>query len=188
MLLVKANMLKFYRTPRISVATPDRFDFLRRKFSAFFNHSDISVPSGGLACVSPARGRMSDELVQGSQENLSRTEQFLLVTDGLPVAMSASAELVATSTSVGPRIRNNNDARVIVLGCGLAGLRCANLLINKHNFAKEQVVLLEASERIGGRIRINTSFVDEFSVSVSGLSCPFVPGFPLVKKYLRACL
>lgn len=58
---------------------------------------------------------------------------------------------------------------MIVLGAGLAGLRCAQVLTRKHGFGADQVVLLEASTRIGGRIKTDTSFVEGFSVG-SGVS------------------
>lgn len=56
--------------------------------------------------------------------------------------------------------------RVIIVGGGLSGLRCSSLLINRHGFSKEQICLLEASARIGGRVKTDTSFVQGFSVSL----------------------
>lgn len=58
-----------------------------------------------------------------------------------------------------------DEARVIILGGGLAGLRCAAQLVRRHGFSEDHVVLLEASTRIGGRIKTNTSFINGFSVS-----------------------
>ncbi|CAN0483624.1 unnamed protein product, partial [Ectocarpus sp. 8 AP-2014] len=53
----------------------------------------------------------------------------------------------------------------ILLGGGLAGLRCAQQLVTEHGFSTENVVLLEASTRIGGRVRTDKSFIEGFSVS-----------------------
>ncbi|CAN0298192.1 unnamed protein product, partial [Laminaria digitata] len=53
---------------------------------------------------------------------------------------------------------------VIVVGCGLAGLRCASSLVRDHGFSKDQIVLLEGSDRIGGRIMTDRTFVEGFSV------------------------
>ncbi len=58
------------------------------------------------------------------------------------------------------------EGRVIILGGGLAGLRCAQTLI-QHGVSRDHVVLLEASSRIGGRIKTDKSFIEGFSVSVS---------------------
>lgn len=59
----------------------------------------------------------------------------------------------------------SNDARVIIVGCGLAGLGCASSLVRDHGLNKDQIVLLEGSDRIGGRIMTDKSFVEGFSVS-----------------------
>lgn len=67
---------------------------------------------------------------------------------------------------MGTRVRApSHDARIIIIGCGLAGLRCASSLVRDHGFTKYQIVLLEASDRIGGRIKTDESFVEGFAVS-----------------------
>lgn len=62
--------------------------------------------------------------------------------------------------------QTNNEARVLVLGGGLAGLKCVHDLVSKHGFTEDHVVLLEASTSIGGRIKTDTSFVEGFKVGV----------------------
>lgn len=62
-------------------------------------------------------------------------------------------------------VPSSDEVHVIILGGGLAGLKCAQQLVGKHGFSKDHVVLLEASARIGGRIKTNTSFIEGFSVS-----------------------
>ncbi|CAM9102885.1 unnamed protein product [Ectocarpus fasciculatus] len=61
---------------------------------------------------------------------------------------------------------NDDKPRVILLGGGLAGLRCAQRLVAEHGFSTENVVLLEASTRIGGRIKTDRSFIEGFSVDL----------------------
>ena len=74
----------------------------------------------------------------------------------------------------------SDDARVIVVGCGLAGLRCASLLVKDHGMSKDQIVLLEGSDRIGGRIMTDKSFVEGFSVSASART--------LLRSALASCV
>lgn len=61
--------------------------------------------------------------------------------------------------------RDLDGVRVVIVGCGLAGLQCASSLVRKYGLSKDQIVLLEASHRIGGRVKVDTSFVEGFSVS-----------------------
>ncbi|KAL7692016.1 putative amine oxidase, FAD/NAD(P)-binding domain superfamily [Plasmopara halstedii] len=53
---------------------------------------------------------------------------------------------------------------VIVIGAGAAGLRCANQLV--HTKGVEDVLVVEASDRIGGRVMTNTSFIPGFHVEM----------------------
>ena len=41
----------------------------------------------------------------------------------------------------------------IVVGAGLSGLRCANLLTTQHGVKKNDVLVLEAQDYVGGRVR-----------------------------------
>lgn len=69
---------------------------------------------------------------------------------------------MSSSTAVS---QTSGEARVLVLGGGLAGLKCVHDLVSKHGFRKDHVLLLEASSSIGGRIKTDTSFVDGFKVT-----------------------
>ncbi|KAL3671510.1 hypothetical protein V7S43_003431 [Phytophthora oleae] len=53
---------------------------------------------------------------------------------------------------------------VVVIGAGVAGLRCASQLI--HTKGVKDVVVVEASERIGGRVMNSTSFIPGMSIEV----------------------
>ncbi|CAM9469712.1 unnamed protein product [Pylaiella littoralis] len=70
---------------------------------------------------------------------------------------------MSSSTAVS---QTSGEARVLVLGGGLAGLKCVHDLVSKHGFRKDHVLLLEASSSIGGRIKTDTSFVDGFKVDL----------------------
>jgi NADPH-dependent 2,4-dienoyl-CoA reductase/sulfur reductase-like enzyme len=41
---------------------------------------------------------------------------------------------------------------VAVVGAGLSGLQCAAALVGKHGLDRSSVIVLEASEKIGGRV------------------------------------
>ena len=55
-------------------------------------------------------------------------------------------------TSVHNLYTSNDFYRVIVIGAGLAGLSAANYLVTQGGVAKDEVVVLEARDRVGGRI------------------------------------
>lgn len=74
---------------------------------------------------------------------------------------------VAVPLSGRTKLGNDHEdsPRIIILGAGLAGLRCARDLVTRHGFDVAQIVVLEASKRIGGRIKTDCTFVEGFSVS-----------------------
>jgi monoamine oxidase len=53
---------------------------------------------------------------------------------------------------------------VVVIGAGIAGLRCASELV--HTKGVKDVLVVEASDRVGGRVINNTSFVPGLSIEV----------------------
>lgn len=69
------------------------------------------------------------------------------------------------ATIAGPRppACSGRDARVIIIGCGLAGLNCAKHLLER-GLRPHQIVMLEASNRIGGRIKTDNGFIEGLSV------------------------
>jgi protoporphyrinogen oxidase len=50
---------------------------------------------------------------------------------------------------------DRNSIRICILGGGIAGLTCADLLINKYNFPN--TTIFEAQTELGGRIK-NVNF------------------------------
>ncbi|KAG2790826.1 hypothetical protein JG687_00000289 [Phytophthora cactorum] len=53
---------------------------------------------------------------------------------------------------------------VVVIGAGVAGLRCASQLV--HTKGVKDVLVVEASERVGGRVMSNTSFIPDLSIEM----------------------
>ncbi|KAG7393871.1 hypothetical protein PHYPSEUDO_000048 [Phytophthora pseudosyringae] len=53
---------------------------------------------------------------------------------------------------------------VVVIGAGVAGLRCASQLV--HAKGVKDVLVVEASDRVGGRVMSDTSFIPGLSIEV----------------------
>lgn len=54
----------------------------------------------------------------------------------------------------------NNIKKCIVIGAGLSGLTCANDLISKYGFLNSDLLVLEANDYIGGRVKTCFDFVE----------------------------
>jgi monoamine oxidase len=46
----------------------------------------------------------------------------------------------------------NARVKCAIVGAGASGLRCANVLIREYGYAASDILILEARDRIGGRI------------------------------------
>ena len=53
----------------------------------------------------------------------------------------------------------SNEYDVVIIGAGLSGLQCAYSLVENHGFEKNKILLIEAQDYIGGRIKQTTDFV-----------------------------
>lgn len=55
---------------------------------------------------------------------------------------------------------NHDEASdIIILGAGLSGLQCAYTLVNSHGVDRDRIVILDAQDYIGGRIKQDENFV-----------------------------
>ena len=54
--------------------------------------------------------------------------------------------------------------KVIIIGAGVAGLRCASQLVHVKDI--QDVLVVEASDRVGGRVMNSTSFVPGMSIEL----------------------
>ena len=61
---------------------------------------------------------------------------------------------------------NNRIYDCIVIGSGVSGLQCAYSLTTKHQIPTENVLVLEANDYIGGRVRQMSDFVKGVHVDV----------------------
>lgn len=48
--------------------------------------------------------------------------------------------------------KNSDRFRVAIVGAGVTGLVCANELVDKHGWKESEIVILEARNRVGGRV------------------------------------
>ncbi|GMF11989.1 unnamed protein product [Phytophthora lilii] len=78
--------------------------------------------------------------------------------------MDAAGEDAAYSQSI-PAEMSADAYRVVVVGAGLAGVTTANALLASGRFREDELCVLEAQSRIGGRIHTR-SFSDELPVKV----------------------
>ncbi|KAG2531539.1 hypothetical protein JM16_001044 [Phytophthora kernoviae] len=80
--------------------------------------------------------------------------------------MAASGDNMPIEHSQSPQSKmSDNKYRVVVVGAGMAGLAAADALLASGQFSVEDLCVLEAQSRIGGRIHTRT-FSDELPVKV----------------------
>ena len=72
---------------------------------------------------------------------------------------------MAAASPAMPASSTCKEPRVIILGCGLAGLNCARQLVD-NGVDRSRIVVLEASKRIGGRIKTDKNFIKGFTVCI----------------------
>ncbi len=60
------------------------------------------------------------------------------------------------------------DCRPVIIGAGLAGLSCARKLINEYGLSPSDIVILEANERVGGRILVDEDWIPGYPVDLGG--------------------
>ena len=60
----------------------------------------------------------------------------------------------------------NIDVKVVIIGAGIAGLSVARKLVEVEGFAVSEILLLEAQDYIGGRIKQNTTFLPGVKVDL----------------------
>ena len=65
----------------------------------------------------------------------------------------------------------NGDYTVVVVGAGAAGLQAANVLLGHqaHQMGRVKVILLEARDRVGGRISVDRRWGAPFDLGTSCL-------------------
>jgi monoamine oxidase len=56
------------------------------------------------------------------------------------------------------------DADVVIVGAGVAGLRCAQKLVHEHGI--KNVLVVDALDRIGGRILQDTEYIPGMTIEV----------------------
>jgi hypothetical protein len=55
-------------------------------------------------------------------------------------------------TTLGTPTKSKHDARIVIIGAGMAGLSAASALINEYGFTN--VHIIEALDRVGGRVHV----------------------------------
>jgi spermine oxidase len=53
---------------------------------------------------------------------------------------------------LGTPTKSKRDAKIVIIGAGMAGLSAASSLINDYGFTNVQIV--EALDRVGGRVHV----------------------------------
>ena len=53
----------------------------------------------------------------------------------------------------------HEEADIIILGAGLSGLQCAYSLVHSHGYDGSKVLILDAQDYVGGRVKQDSDFV-----------------------------
>ena len=87
--------------------------------------------------------------------------------------MQSQRDHVFGNTGCGSIIGDCKEYEVVIVGAGLAGLQCAQTLIKKHGLEPKGVMILEAQEYIGGRVKQDTDFIPGYKID---LGAEFIHG------------
>lgn len=99
-----------------------------------------------------------------SPTNAGLTERE--INEGLKDYVKFFAEYLPKEDQFAQHVSQTADYDVIVVGAGLSGLAAANHVLEEHATAK--VLVLEANERVGGRIKSVTALQTGVEVDVGG--------------------
>ena len=69
-------------------------------------------------------------------------------------------------TAVSPQYSHQKIYDCIIIGAGISGLKTAHTLIHSHQLPKENVLLLDAQDYIGGRVKQITEFIPGTKIDV----------------------
>jgi monoamine oxidase len=83
--------------------------------------------------------------------------------------MKAAASLESDMGCTNNDSTANARVKYVIIGAGASGLRCANVLIREYGYDANDILILEARDRIGGRIYTTR----EMRVTISGKNVEF---------------
>ena len=136
-------------------ATSGSTNMMRRLFNAHREANKRGVPTD-LIFEEQEKKIEGQRLLESNQ--ISRREFLRMVGLGAAYMASLSFPLITASCSSSDSENDQNDigardVRIIIIGAGMAGLRCADVLL-EHGHTAE---IYEASDRIGGRVYTDSS-------------------------------
>jgi cytochrome b involved in lipid metabolism len=74
--------------------------------------------------------------------------------------------IIPPKTEYQQKYSNNEIYDVIIVGAGLSGLQCGWSLVNQYNLPPKKILILEAQDYIGGRVKQVTEFVKGAKIEV----------------------
>jgi cytochrome b involved in lipid metabolism len=85
----------------------------------------------------------------------------------MKIGILASKDIVELpSSSPLPQYPTHPIYDVIIIGAGLSGLQCAQSLIQQHQISPHKILILEAQDYIGGRVKQMTEFIQGTKIEV----------------------